>query len=138
MLKERINMDIKARKIGFRNFTSFIFIYYFDRKKSLWECARIIGVSYHKLRTSIIDRKWPIREKSRVPRKKGSRLDLYAKIKYRTEFISPKQAIYDYYYKRLLTTYEVADVLGISQTSLIKIMDKWKMKRRKQGVRKFY
>lgn len=138
MLNERVNIDKKAKEAGFRNFTSFIFIFYFDKKKSLWECARIIGVSYHKLRTSIIDRKWPIREKSRVPRKKGSRLNLHAKIKYRTEFTSPKQAIHDYYYKRLLTTYEVASIIGISQTSLIKVMDKWKMKRRKQGVRKFY
>jgi len=137
MLKERINMDVKARKIGFRNFTSFTFIYYFDKKKSLWECARIIGVSYHKLRTSIINRRWPIREKSRVPRKKGSRLDLYAKAKYRTGMF-PWCAIHSYYYKRLLTTYETANVFGISQTSLIKMMDKWKMKRRKQGVRKFY
>ncbi len=138
MFKERVNIDIKSREAGFRNFTSFIFIFYFDKKKSLWECARIIGVSYHKLRTSVIRRGWPIREKSQVPRKTGNRLDLYAKVKYRTEFTSPKRAIHSYYYKRLLTTYEVANVIGISQTSLIKLMDKWKMKRRKQGVRKFY
>ena len=138
MFNERVNIDIKSEEAGFRNFTSFIFIFYFDKKKSLWECARIIGVSYHKLRTSVIRRGWPIREKSRVPRKTGNRLDLYAKVKYRTEFIFPWCAIHSYYYKRLLTTYEVAEVIGISQTSLVKLMNKWKMKRRKQGVRKFY
>ena len=138
MFEERVNIDMKAKEAGFRNFTSFIFIFYFGKKKSLWICARIIGVSYHKLRTSVIRRSWPIREKSRVPRKTGNRLDLYTKVRYRTEFTSPKQAVYDCYYKRLLTTYEVANVIGISQTSLIKLMDKWKMKRRKQGVRKFY
>lgn len=138
MFDERINMDMKAREVGFRNFTSFVFVFYFDKKKSLWECARIVGVSYHKLRISIINKGWPIREKSRVPRKTVSRLDLDAKTRYRTEFIFPWCAVHSYYYKRLLTTYEVADVLGISQTSLIKLMDKWKMKRRKQGVRKFY
>lgn len=138
MRSERINMDEKARNIGFRNFTSFVFVFYFDRKKSLWECARVIGVSYHKLRTSIIKKNWPIREKSRVPRRKGSRLDVCIKVRYRTEFIFPWCAVYSYYYKRLLTTYEVAKVLGISQTSLIKLMDKWGMKRRNQGVRKFY
>ena len=138
MFKERVNIDMKSREAGFRNFTSFVFIFYFGRKESLWECARIIGVSYHKMRTSVIRRNWPIREKSRVPRKTGNRLDLYAKVKYRTEFIFPWCAVHSYYYKRLLTTYEVANVIGISQTSLIKLMDKWKMKRRKQGVRKFY
>ena len=138
MFNERVNIDTKAKEAGFRNFTSFIFIFYFGKKKSLWVCARIIGVSYHKLRTSVIRRGYPIREKSRVPRKTGNRLDLYAKVRYRTEFIFPWCAVHSYYYKRLLTTYEVANVIGISQTSLIKLMGKWKMKRRKQGVRKFY
>ena len=133
-----INIDKKAKEKGFRNFTSFIFIYYFDKKISLLRCSKVIGVSYHKLRISIISRGWPIRLKSQIKKKKVDRLKIWDKVRHYTPFIFPWCAIYNYYYKRFLTTHEVGRVLGISQTSVIKLMDKWGMKRRKQGVRKFY
>jgi len=132
-----IEIEDKVKEAGFRNFASFYFTYYYnkDSKTTLKGSARILGVSEYKLRTSVLERNWPIKSRSTCSRTKHRkrRLYIWEKVKMNTPFIFPWCAINYYYNRCLLTTYEVGKVIGISQFSVIKLMNKYKMDRRKQG-----
>jgi len=134
----KIDEDQKAKEAGFRNFVSFAFICYYGEKFSQRKCSSIIGISHHKFRNSLIRRGWRTRNKKEAsrPKPKKRRMGLWKKVKENTPFIFPWCCIYIYYSKYLLTTYETASIIGISQTSVIKLMKKYKIPRRKQGKNK--
>ena len=134
-----IDIESRAKAAGYRNFASFYFACYYNResKITLVKGAEILGVSESKFRTSAIERNWPIRTRSGCfrpkPKTKRRRLYLWEKVAMNTPFIFPWCAIHYYYSKCLLTTSEVGKVIGISQSSVMKLMRKYKLKRRKSG-----
>jgi len=133
--RKKINEDIKAKDAGFRNFTSFVFVCYFGEKFSQRKCASIIGISHHKFRICLVERGWKTRNKKEAirPKPKKRKMHLWRKVRENTPFIFPWCCIEVYYNKYLLTTYEIADEIGISQTSVIKLMKKYNITRRHQG-----
>jgi len=130
----RVDEDERAKEHGFRNFISFAFIVYYGRKLSLKKSSSIIGISHHKLRNSLLKRNWKTRNKKQVirPKPKKRRMGLRDKIRRNTPFIFPWCCLYVYYHKYFLTTYEVASQVGISQSSVVKLLKKYKIPRRKQ------
>lgn len=135
MAKGIINLDKRAKGKGFRNFTSFVFIRYYDNGRTLEACAKELLVSRSRIRGEIIKRGWPLRPKwkTKRPFPKKRNMNINEKVAINTPFIFPWCAIYYYYNKCLLTTYEIARILKISQSSVIKLMRKFKIKRRNPG-----
>lgn len=130
--------DFLSKRVGFRNFKSFVFLTYHGEKKlSLDKCASILGVSKpkivglmreHNFRTRTIKEAFY----GKKPKRKRS-MFLWEKTRRNTPFIFPWCAMYFYYNKCKLTTYELARVLKISQFSVCKMMRKYNIKRRKRG-----
>jgi len=60
-------------------------------------------------------------------------LYITAIVKEKTPFIFPWCAIYIYYIKYEMTAGEIANVLGISEFSVLKLLKKYGIKRRKKG-----
>jgi len=141
MKKLELILDLRSKEYGFRNFTSFVFTCYYGNKKSAVECSRILKVGRLRFHDALESRGWPIRNKSQSSRfakkPKKRKLYIYQKTRMRTPYIFPWCAIHTYYWKYLMTTYEVAKALGISQTSVLKLMRIYGIKRRNQGKRKF-
>lgn len=132
-----ISIEKKVKDVGFRNFTSFVFTYYHGQeiRLSLKKCSKMLGVSSSKFRSSLIKRGWPPvtskKKPSAVPKKR--KLYIWAIVKQKTPFIFPWCAIYIMYVKYEMTTYEIANILGVSQFYILNLMDKYKIKRRKKG-----
>jgi len=135
ILKKKLDLDEKAKEAGFRNFISFVFLYYYDQKFSPKSCAKVLGVSLSRFRQEVIDRKWPLRNYKQAPRPIPRKRKLYIKEKVAkyTKFSSPKEAVNVLYNEYGLTSYEAADVLHISQSSFLTLLKKFNYKRRKQG-----
>jgi len=135
----QVDEEVKAKEAGFRNFTSFAFICYYDKKLSLKRSGEIINISTTKMRTSLLKRGFPPRAKGTLPGiapKKKRRVDVEARVREHTPFVFPWCALYIYYEKYFLTSHEISDLLHISQPLICKLLRKYKIKVRKQGVKK--
>jgi hypothetical protein len=132
-----IDEEEKARSIGYRNFLSFVSIHYYTEKKTLKQCGELLGVSETKIKTSLVSRGLSIRKRGRLPgvapEKKRS-VNIFVKVRQNTPFIFPWCALYIYYEKYLLTTYEVGEILKISQTLVCKLLKKYHIKIRNKGL----
>ena len=134
--RKEIDMDERSKQAGYRNFTSFYFIRYMPEGGStLRKCGKKLGVSASKFRKAALDRGWKVKTRSSNPKPLKRKLYIWEKVKARTPFIFPWCAISYYYNRCLLTTYEVAKVLDISQTSVLKLMNKYRIERRKSGTK---
>lgn len=135
-VRPEIDLDERAIEAGYRNFKSFYFAYYMPIKNStLQKCGKILDVSASKVRTEALKRGWRVKTRSSNPKPLKRKLYIWEKVKLHTPFIFPWCAIHYYYVTCTLTTYEVAKVLDISQTSVIKLMDRYLIPRRKSGVK---
>jgi len=135
-VRTEIDVDERAREAGYRNFTSFYFSRYMPEDGwTLQKCGKILDVSASKVRTAALGRGWKVKTRSSNPKPFKRKLYIWQKVKERTPFIFPWCAIYYYYVICTLTTYEVAKVLGISQASVLKLMNKYGIERRKSGVK---
>ena len=134
-----VDEEEKAKEAGFRNFISFAAIFYYGKKFSLKNSGEVIGVSASKMRTSLEKRSFPLRKAGLIPGtapKEKRRVDIWAKVRENTKFNSPKEAFRVLYEEYFLTSYEVGDVLKISQPLVCKFLRKYGIKVRKQGTRK--
>lgn len=136
--KEKINLDQRAKCFGFRNFVSFAFINYYDKRLSPKECAKILNISVTRFRQELISRGWPVRSYKQAshPSPKKRKLHIKDKIKRHTNFSSTREALETLYLEYNLTTYQGAEVLHISQTSFLRLLKKYKIRRKKQGEEK--
>lgn len=131
-----VNEDVRAQMIGYRNFTSFAFTEYYVERKTLTECASLLGVSYSKMRSSLVSRKWPVRGRDKVfNRKKGGKreIDYWELVKKNTKFLFPWCALYSYYWNCKMTAKEIGALIGISDRTVYDLMNKYDMPRRRRG-----
>ena len=87
---EGIDEDELVKKHGYRNFVSFVFIFYYDKKFSLKRTGELIGVSSTKIRSSLKKRGFPIRGRGLLPGvapKNKRAVNIWAKTKQNTNFI---------------------------------------------------
>ena len=134
---KNISIEQKTKDAGFRNFTSFVFICYHGQgiRLSLKKCSQMLGVSSSKFRSSLVKRGWPPVTSKKNPSVmlKKRKLYIWAIVKEKTSFIFPWCAIYIFYVKYGMTTYEIASILGVSQFYVLKLMDEYGIERRKKG-----
>jgi len=131
-----IDLDERAKGIGFRNLTSFVAIEYFDHKFPMTKVSKDLKVSAFRMRYEFKKRGWPIRKQKQVPRgapKVKRSINVWGLVRENSEFIFPWCAIYVMYHKYLLTTYDIARALKISQPKILKLMRKYGIDRRNQG-----
>lgn len=137
MSNRNIDIEERAKNLGFRNFTSFVFIKYLGIEDTIpmRKCSNLLKMSPNKFRASIIERGWRPKNRSQCVRPKPKKRKLYITkiVRNRTKFHFPWCCIYVYYWRYEMTTYEVAKALGVSQFYLLKLMKKYGIKRRKQG-----
>ena len=134
-----VDVEIKAKGAGFRNFRSFVGLYYYGQRISLKRCGEIIGVSASKVKSSLLKRGFELRQAGRLPGKsfrKTKTVNVGSRVRMNTSFNSPEEAFHVLYEEYFLTTYEVGKVLEISQTFVCKLLRKYKIQVRKQGTRK--
>ncbi len=132
----KINLDGKASEAGFRNFTSFAFVYYYGKKNPLQTCASMIDISYSTMRKALIEKCWPIRVQSQVPRgapKKKRSVDVLGRIKANTSFNSVEEALRVCYEEYSLNAYEISATIKISAPLVYKLLRKHGIKVRKSG-----
>lgn len=131
-----IDEEEVAKESGFRNFTSFISIYYYGEKCSLKECGKVLGVSATKIKSSISKRGFPLRNRGLrpgvAPSKKRS-IDINGRIRQTTPYFFSWCALYNYYDRFQLTTYEISDIVGISQPVILRLLRKYKIPIRRPG-----
>ncbi len=137
-MMKTIDIEERALKAGYRNFKSYVFIRYFGEENPIpmRQCGGELGVSYSKFKSCLVERGWSPKSRSQCvrPKPKKRRLYIWAIVKRRTKFIFPWCAIHIYYWKFEMTTHEIAKALGVSQFYILKLMKRYKIKRRRQGV----
>ena len=134
-----VDAEVKAKEAGFRNFRSFVGIYYYGQKLSLKGCGGIIGVSASKVKSSLLKRGFEIRQAGRLPGKsfkKGKTVNVLARVRKYTSFDSPEEAFRVLYEEYFLTSDEIGKALDIGKTFVCALLRKYKIPIRKQGERK--
>lgn len=133
-----IDEDELSTEKGFRNFTSFVAINYYQNKLSLKGCAELLGVSPTKIKTSILKRGFNLRSRGLrpgvAPKKKRS-INFTARVREHTPYLFPWCALYVYYDKFKLTTYEISDIIKVSQPVILRYLRKYKIKVRHSGAK---
>lgn len=128
--------DEKAKMIGYGSFASFAFTNYYVERKTLKECADLLGVSFSKMRSSLIKRKWPVRGRSQVyNRKRGGKwdIDYWNLVKKNTKFLFPWCALHSYYWNYKMNAKEIGASIGISSRTVYTLMEKYGIPRRRKG-----
>ena len=139
-MRPNYKLDQNAQNAGFRNFTSFIAICYYEKKMSLKDCGRILKVSHTRVKKSMLKRSFELRASGRLigsPRPSPpNKIDIGQKVRENTNFIIPEQAFRVMYEEWFLTTYQIGQAVNISQTLVVKKLREYNIAVRNQGTQK--